>query len=96
VQHAFAQCSLTRSFCISAAQAFGRGLQVPKRIYSIDELRLNKVEPEKLLSPTGVLVVPLSNTGFACVVKQRRRSCCHPQVGHAMQLLCHSSGPSEA
>jgi hypothetical protein len=38
---------------MSAAQAFGRGLQVPKRIYTIDELRLNKVEPEKLLSPTG-------------------------------------------
>lgn len=36
-------------------QAFGRGQQVPKRIYSIDELRLNKLEPEKLLSPTGVL-----------------------------------------
>ncbi|KAF6254596.1 hypothetical protein COO60DRAFT_1539727 [Scenedesmus sp. NREL 46B-D3] len=33
-------------------KAFGRGLQVPKRIYTIDELRLNKVEPEKLLSPT--------------------------------------------
>lgn len=31
--------------------AFGRGQQVPKRIYTIDELRLNKVEPEKLLSP---------------------------------------------
>eukprot|EP00775_Hariotina_reticulata_P003299 gene3299-3575_t len=33
-------------------KAFGRGLQVPKRIYTIEELRLNKIEPEKLLSPT--------------------------------------------
>lgn len=33
-------------------QAYGRGLQVPKRIYTIEELRLNKIEPEKLLSPT--------------------------------------------
>jgi hypothetical protein len=40
----------------SVLQAFGRGLQVPKRIYTIDELRLNKVEPEKLLSPTGGLL----------------------------------------
>ena len=30
---------------------FGRGLQIPKAIYSIQELRLNKIEPEKLLSP---------------------------------------------
>jgi len=26
--------------------------QVPKRIYSLEELRLNKIEAEKLLSPT--------------------------------------------
>lgn len=32
-------------------KAFGRGRQVPKRIYTIEELRLNKIEPEKLLSP---------------------------------------------
>eukprot|EP00878_Enallax_costatus_P008022 GHUV01008389.1.p1 GENE.GHUV01008389.1~~GHUV01008389.1.p1 ORF type:complete len:488 (+),score=99.59 GHUV01008389.1:33-1466(+) len=32
-------------------QAYGRGLQIPKRIYTIEELRLNKIEPEKLLSP---------------------------------------------
>jgi hypothetical protein len=25
--------------------------QVPKRIYTLEELRLNKIEPEKLLSP---------------------------------------------
>jgi hypothetical protein len=25
---------------------------VPKRIYSLEELRLNKIEPEKFLSPT--------------------------------------------
>jgi hypothetical protein len=46
-------------------------------------------EPEtsQLLSATGrpvcsagVLGV-VSNTGSACVVKQRRRSCCQPQVG---------------
>jgi hypothetical protein len=30
---------------------FGTGRQLPKRIYTIDELRLNKVEPSKLLSP---------------------------------------------
>ena len=27
-------------------------MQVPKRIYSLDELRLNKIEAEKFLSPT--------------------------------------------
>lgn len=32
-------------------RAFGRARQLPKRLYSIDELRLNKIEPEKLLSP---------------------------------------------
>eukprot|EP00879_Flechtneria_rotunda_P016603 GHRR01017373.1.p1 GENE.GHRR01017373.1~~GHRR01017373.1.p1 ORF type:complete len:287 (+),score=77.09 GHRR01017373.1:97-957(+) len=32
-------------------KAFGRGRQVPKRIYTIEELRLNMIEPEKLLSP---------------------------------------------
>lgn len=26
-------------------------MQVPKRIYTLEELRLNQVEPEKLLSP---------------------------------------------
>lgn len=32
-------------------QAFGNAHVLPKRIYTIDELRLNKIEPEKLLSP---------------------------------------------
>ena len=27
------------------------GLQVPKRIYSLEELRLNKIEAERFLSP---------------------------------------------
>lgn len=33
------------------AKAFGRGQQVPKRTYTLDELRLNKIEPAKYLSP---------------------------------------------
>lgn len=32
-------------------RAFGTVQQLPKRIYTIDELRLNKIEPERLLSP---------------------------------------------
>lgn len=32
-------------------QAFGSGQQVPKRAYTLEELRLNKIEPEKFLSP---------------------------------------------
>lgn len=32
-------------------RAFGAARQVPKRIYTLDELRLNKLETEKLLSP---------------------------------------------
>ena len=32
-------------------RAFGTAQQVPKRIYTLDELRLNKIEPESLLSP---------------------------------------------
>ncbi|EIE21662.1 hypothetical protein COCSUDRAFT_33740 [Coccomyxa subellipsoidea C-169] len=31
--------------------AYGRGRQIPKRIYSLEELRLNKIEAEKFLSP---------------------------------------------
>lgn len=42
-------------------QAFGRGRQVPKRIYTIEELRLNKLEPEKLLSPTDVSLNTVRN-----------------------------------
>ncbi|CAL8469356.1 g8897 [Coccomyxa elongata] len=33
-------------------RAYGGVRQVPKRIYSLEELRLNKIEAEKLLSPT--------------------------------------------
>ena len=33
-------------------QAFGCGQQVPKRIYTIEELRLNRIEPSALLSPS--------------------------------------------
>ncbi|CAK0784300.1 hypothetical protein CVIRNUC_007504 [Coccomyxa viridis] len=32
-------------------KAFGGGNQVPKRIYTLEELRLNKIEAEKFLSP---------------------------------------------
>jgi len=32
-------------------KAFGTGQQVPKRAYTLEELRLNKIEPEKFLSP---------------------------------------------
>ena len=31
-------------------------LQTPKRIYTLDELRLNKIEPEKLLSPQDTTI----------------------------------------
>ncbi|KIZ05461.1 hypothetical protein MNEG_2489 [Monoraphidium neglectum] len=32
-------------------RAFGRARQLPKQQYSIEDLRLNKIEPEKLLAP---------------------------------------------
>lgn len=35
-----------------ALKGFGGGRQVPKRIYTLEEMRLNKVEPTALLSPT--------------------------------------------
>jgi hypothetical protein len=46
---------------VAVLQAFGRGRQVPKRIYTIQELRLNKLEPEKLLSPTDVSLNTVRN-----------------------------------
>jgi hypothetical protein len=42
-------------------QAFGRGRQVPKRIYTLEELKLNRLEPEKLLSPTDVSLNTVRN-----------------------------------
>ncbi|KAF8056002.1 hypothetical protein HT031_006523 [Scenedesmus sp. PABB004] len=45
---ALAQAAMARG----VFKAFGRGQQVPKRIYTIEELRLNRIEPAKLLSPT--------------------------------------------
>jgi hypothetical protein len=62
--------------------AFGRGQQVPKRIYTIDELRLNKVEPEKLLSPTVSARHPQWYTNLLCP----SRECIHmslPPVGRS-------------
>lgn len=44
--------ALMRSLASSgAAPAFGGGQQVPKRPYSLDELRLNKIDAERYLSP---------------------------------------------
>jgi hypothetical protein len=51
-----------------AMQGFGRGLQVPKRIYTIEELRLNKIEPEKLLSPTDDSLNFVRNVAQAAAV----------------------------
>ena len=42
-------------------QAFGRGRQLPKRIYGLDELRMNKVEPEMLLSPKDTTILGVRN-----------------------------------
>ena len=33
-------------------KGFGRGRQVPKRLYSLEDLRLNKIQPEELLAPS--------------------------------------------
>ena len=33
-------------------RAFGSGGRILKRNYTLEELRLNRIEPEKLLSPT--------------------------------------------
>ena len=33
-------------------RAFDGGRQVPKRSYTLEDLRLNKIEPQRLLSPT--------------------------------------------
>ena len=33
-------------------RGFGKGRQVPKRLYSLEDLRLNKIQPEQLLLPT--------------------------------------------
>lgn len=42
-------------------RAFGCGTQVPKRLYTIEELRLNKIDPEKLLSPKDESVNAIRN-----------------------------------
>jgi len=45
----------------AAFPAFGRARMLPKRDYSIDELRLNKIEPEKLLSPKDTSLIAVRN-----------------------------------
>ncbi|KAI8475990.1 MAG: hypothetical protein J3K34DRAFT_4351 [Monoraphidium minutum] len=42
-------------------RAFGRGRQLPKQLYTIEELRLNKVEPEKLLAPNDETLARVRN-----------------------------------
>jgi hypothetical protein len=41
--------------------SFGRARMLPKRDYTIDELRLNKIEPEKLLSPRDASLIAVRN-----------------------------------
>jgi len=43
--------SLARELAESGRLNFGRGRLVPKRQFTLEEVRLNKIEPEKLLSP---------------------------------------------
>ncbi|KAK9840372.1 hypothetical protein WJX74_008554 [Apatococcus lobatus] len=43
-------------------RAYGKARQTPKRIYSLDELRLNKIEPEKLLSPQDTTIDSVRRT----------------------------------
>ncbi|KAK9869040.1 hypothetical protein WJX84_005555 [Apatococcus fuscideae] len=43
-------------------RAYGRARQTPKRIYSLDELRLNKIEAEKLLSPADTTIDSVRRT----------------------------------
>ena len=44
-------------------RGFGKGRQVPKRLYSLEDLRLNKIEPGQLLLPTDDTLGQL-RTGF--------------------------------
>jgi hypothetical protein len=48
------------------------GAQVPKRIYTLEEMRLNKVEPTALLSPTDDTL-----NGVRTVLQARGAHCGH-------------------
>lgn len=45
----------------AAFPAFGRARMLPKRDYTFDELRLNKIEPAKLLSPKDASLIAVRN-----------------------------------
>lgn len=49
--------------------------QVPKRIYTLEEMRLNKVEPTALLSPTDDTLNGVRTVLQACGAQ--RRHCCY-------------------
>ncbi|GFH29259.1 uncharacterized protein HaLaN_27893 [Haematococcus lacustris] len=42
---------------------FGQGRQLPKRIYSLEELRLNQIDAAKLLSPKDKSLDLIRSTG---------------------------------
>ncbi|KAJ9520923.1 hypothetical protein QJQ45_014081 [Haematococcus lacustris] len=47
---------------------FGQGRQLPKRIYSLEELRLNQIDAAKLLSPKDKSLDLIRSTGQAAAV----------------------------
>ncbi|KAG2496576.1 hypothetical protein HYH03_005398 [Edaphochlamys debaryana] len=46
---------------LGLVRGFGTARQLPKRLYTIDELKLNKVEPEMLLSPKDASLIGVRN-----------------------------------
>jgi hypothetical protein len=53
---------------ITPFASFGRARMLPKRDYTIDELRLNKIEPEKLLSPRDASLIAVRNGAQAAAL----------------------------
>eukprot|EP01025_Chloroclados_australasicus_P027716 TRINITY_DN27439_c0_g1_i7.p2 TRINITY_DN27439_c0_g1~~TRINITY_DN27439_c0_g1_i7.p2 ORF type:complete len:165 (-),score=9.03 TRINITY_DN27439_c0_g1_i7:144-638(-) len=42
-------------------RGFGQGRQIPKRTYTLEELKLNSIQPEKLLAPKDDTIIMIRN-----------------------------------
>lgn len=58
-------------------RAFGAAASVPKRAYTLEELRLNKIQPEQFLAPTDTTLSGVRNVLQARGAAGRRRRAGH-------------------
>ena len=73
-------------------KTFGSGLQkVPKRIYSLDELRLNKIETPKILSPKDTELTKTRNIALAAFSSLLAAVAITSGFNHVLPLLISST-----